>query len=88
VPRARQVARVVGVALADVEEYEVGVAALDARTHLFHAHERDVARGLGDELRDGLAARAVRPERLGQMVRHRDVEPAHERDELRALLLL
>ena len=58
------------------------------RAHLVHAHERDLARRLGEQLRDRLAAGAVRAQRLGQVVGHLDVEAAHQRDELGALVLL
>ena len=69
--RARDVAGLEGVLLAHVEDDEVVAAAVDARAQLGHAHERDVARRLGEQLRDRLAAAHVGAQRLGQVGRHR-----------------
>ena len=59
VPRAGDVARVVGVVLADVEHDEIAAPRADPVAQLLHRHERDAARGLVEQLRDRLAARPI-----------------------------
>src|SRR5204862_3292134 len=57
----------------------------NALPYLVHRHERDVARRLVEELRDGLPAGAVRAERLGEMLGHPEIQLAHLCDEGGAL---
>ena len=86
--RARDVAGLVGVLLAHVEDDELVGAALDARAQLGHAHEGHVRGRLGEHLADGLAAAHVGAQRLGQVGRHRQVEALHHLHERGALALL
>ena len=79
---------VVGVALADVEHDELAAARPDALAQLLHRHERDPLRGLVEQLRDRLAAGPVGAQRLGQMIRHAEIEGAHLLDEGGAIALL
>jgi hypothetical protein len=88
VARAGDVAVVVGVALADVEDDEVTEARRHALVQLLHRDEGDAARGLVEKLRHGLAAGTVGAQRLGEMVRHAEAEGAHLLDEGGALALL
>jgi hypothetical protein len=81
------VAGVVRVALAHVEHHQVGGAGRRARQHVLHRHERDLARGFVEELRDRLAAGAIRAQRLREVIRHPEAEGVHLVDE-RALLAL
>src|SRR6185503_19752701 len=88
VPRTGHVTGVVGVALADVEDDEIPTRATAALPHFVHRHERDAGCRLVEQLRHGLAARAVRPERLGEMIGHAEAQRAHLLDERGSIALL
>src|SRR5262245_44868550 len=88
VPRAGDVARVVGVLLAHVEDDESRVVSRHPVPDLLHRHERDPPGRLGEQLGNRLPAGPVGPERLGQVVRHSEAEGPHLLDEALALALL
>ena len=87
-PRAGDVARLVGIALAHVEHDQVVAAASTRAFSSASDMNGTVAAASRQQLRDRLAAAHVGAQRLGHVGRHRQVEAAHHLDEGGALALL